>query len=56
MSIIPTYESDTLRRWFMLNEEQLAKHKIDVLPAANQTTLTIDNNSDFSCNVHKLDF
>jgi hypothetical protein len=56
VSIIPTYESDTLRHWFMLNEEQLARHKIDVLPAANLSTLTIDNNSDFSCNVHKLDF
>lgn len=56
VSIIPTYESDVLRSWFIQNEEKLAKLKIDVHPAANLATLSMDDLPDFSCQVYKLEF
>ena len=56
VSIIPTYESDVLRRWFVQNEEKLAKLKIDVHPAANLATLSMDDLPDMTCQVYKLEF
>ena len=56
VTLVPTYESDALHQWFTLNAEQLARHKIDILPAANLTRLTIDNNSDIVYQVQKLEF
>lgn len=58
VSLITTYETDTLRHWYLLNEEQLAKNRIDLLPSAILSTLRIDNasNLDCSCQVFKLEF
>jgi hypothetical protein len=56
VSIIPTYESEQLRRWFEKNEEKLAKLKIDVHPAANLATLSMDDLPDMTCQVYKLEF
>jgi len=56
VSIIPTYESEVMRRWFETNEENLARLKIDVMPAANYATVTMDDNPDLSCQVYKLEF
>ena len=56
VSIIPTYESEVIRRWFISNEENLARLKIDILPAANLATLTMDDNPDLSCQCYKLEF
>ncbi len=56
VSIIPTYESDVMRRWFEANEENLARLKIEVTPAANFSTVTMDDNPDLSCQVYKLEF
>lgn len=56
VSLIPTYESEVMRRWFEANEETLARLKIDVMPAANYATVTMDDNPDLSCQVYKLEF
>lgn len=56
VSLIPTYESEVMRRWFETNEETLARLKIDVMPAANYATVTMDDNPDLSCQVYKLEF
>jgi len=56
VSIIPTYESDVMRRWFEANEESLARLKIDIMPAANYATITMDDNPDLSSQVYKLEF
>ena len=56
VTLIPTYESEAIRNWFVQNEEKLASLKIDVLPAANTATLTMDENPELSCQVLKLEF
>jgi len=56
VSIIPTYESEQLRRWYVYNEEKLAKLKIDVYPAASLSTLTMEENPELSCQLYKLEF
>lgn len=56
VSLIPTYESEQMRTWFTLNEEALAKLKIDIMPAAQHTELSMDNNPDLSLKVYKLEF
>lgn len=56
VSLVPTYESETLRKWFLVNEERLSKLKIDILPAANNATITIEDNADLTCQVYKLEF
>lgn len=56
VSLIPTYESEALRRWFVHNEERLTRLRIDVLPAACHATITMDDNPDLTCQVYKLEF
>lgn len=56
VSLIPTYESDLMKKWFVSNEEKLVRLKIDVLPAAKYATITMDENPDLSCHVYKLEF
>ena len=56
VSIIPTYESEVVRRWFLANEDTLARLKIDITPAANMSTLTMDDNPDLTCQLYKLEF
>ena len=55
VSIIPTYESEVIRHWFLNNEDNLTKLKIDILPAANLASLTMDS-PELSCQVYKLEF
>jgi hypothetical protein len=45
-----------MRRWFEANEENLARLKIDIMPAANYATITMDDNPDLSSQVYKLEF
>ena len=56
VTIIPTYESEVMRNWFETNEENLARLKIDIMPAANYSTVTMDDNPDLSSQVYKLEF
>ena len=44
ITIVPTYESGTLRYWYSLNEEKLINLNIDLAPAANSNTLSVENN------------
>ena len=55
VTLIPTYETETLRKWFVQNEERLARLHIDVSPAACHATVTMDENPQSSCNVYKLE-
>lgn len=56
VTIIPTYESDVIRKWFTNNEEVLDKLNIDITPAASMSTLTMDENPDLTCQLYKLEF
>jgi hypothetical protein len=56
VSIVPTYESEFLRGWFMANQEKLDRLKIDVMPAANMATVTLDENPEMSCQALKIEF
>lgn len=56
VTLIPTYETDALRKWYVQNEERLARLKIDVSPAACHATITMDDNPELTCQVYKLEF
>lgn len=56
VTIVPTYESEVLRTWFLANQEKLDRLKIDVLPAANMATVTLDENPNMSCRALKIEF
>jgi hypothetical protein len=56
VNLVPTHETELLRKWFVQNEEKLAKLKIEILPAADMATLTIDDDPDSSCHAYKIEF
>lgn len=56
ITIIPTYESDALTKWYSVNEETLTRLKINITPAASMSTLTMDDNPDLTCQLYKLEF
>lgn len=56
VSIIPTYESDLIRTWYTANQDKLDRLKIDVMPAANMGTVTLDENPELSCQALKIEF
>jgi hypothetical protein len=40
----------------MANQEKLDRLKIDVMPAANMATVTLDENPEMSCQALKIEF
>ncbi|RNA31773.1 microtubule-associated futsch, partial [Brachionus plicatilis] len=53
VTLVPTYESDVLRRWFENNQERLARLKVEITPAARHSIVTIDENPDLNCQAYK---
>lgn len=56
VSVIPTYEGEALRKWYLANEERLRRLKIDIVPAASYAQVTFDENSELACQVFRLEF
>lgn len=56
VSVIPTYEGEALRKWYLANEERLKRLKIDIVPAASYAQVTFDENSELACQVFRLEF
>ena len=56
VTLVPTYESDLLRRWFENNQERLARLKVEITHAAKHSIVTVDENPDLNCQAYKLEF
>ena len=55
VTIIPTYDTDDLRRWMGLNREQLASMKVDVAPSASRCTIQLQDHHT-TCSAYRLEF
>ncbi|GAB6028543.1 hypothetical protein CHUAL_002690 [Chamberlinius hualienensis] len=55
VTIIPTYDTDTLGYWFAVNEELLSKLKIDLAPSASRCTINLQDH-ETSCSAYRLEF
>nr|CAD7594627.1 unnamed protein product [Timema genevievae] len=54
VTIIPTYDTDTLGYWVAENEDILAKCKIDLSPSASRCTINLQDH-ETSCSAYRLD-
>lgn len=55
VTIIPTYDTDDLRRWMGLQREQLTAAKVDVAPSASRCTIQLQDHHT-SCAAYRLEF
>ncbi|XP_064619139.1 microtubule-associated protein futsch-like [Lineus longissimus] len=55
VTIIPTYDNDTLRHWMGLHRDQLMDLKIDVAPSASRCTIQLQDH-ETSCAAYRLEF
>nr|CAD7399406.1 unnamed protein product [Timema cristinae] len=55
VTIIPTYDTDTLGYWVAENEDILAKCKIDLSPSASRCTINLQDH-ETSCSAYRLEF
>ncbi len=55
VTIIPTYDTETLRHWMGLHRDQLAQWKIDVAPSASRCTIQLQDH-ETSCAAFRLEF
>jgi len=55
VTIIPTYDTDTLGQWVTENEELLTKLKIDLSPSASRCTIKLQDHNT-SCSAYRLEF
>jgi microtubule-associated protein 1 len=55
VTIIPTYDNDTLRHWMGLHRDQLSDLKIDVAPSASRCTIQLQDH-ETSCAAYRLEF
>ncbi|KAK0080989.1 hypothetical protein PV325_012983 [Microctonus aethiopoides] len=55
VTIIPTYDTDTLGYWVADNEEALAINRIDLSPSASRCTINLQDH-ETSCSAYRLEF
>uniref|UniRef100_T1IZ70 Uncharacterized protein n=1 Tax=Strigamia maritima TaxID=126957 RepID=T1IZ70_STRMM len=55
VTIIPTYDTDTLGYWVATNEDILTKNKIDLAPSASRCTINLQDH-ETSCSAYRLEF
>ncbi|XP_076625489.1 uncharacterized protein LOC143343942 isoform X2 [Colletes latitarsis] len=55
VTIIPTYDTDTLGYWVADNEEILATNHIDLSPSASRCTINLQDH-ETSCSAYRLEF
>lgn len=54
VTIIPTYETDTLGYWMAVNQEALSANNIDVAPSASRCTINLQDH-ETSCSAYRLE-
>ncbi|XP_064609076.1 microtubule-associated protein 1B-like isoform X2 [Liolophura sinensis] len=55
VTVIPTYDNETLRHWMGLHKDELNELKIDVAPAASRCTIQLVD-QEASCSAYRLEF
>ncbi|XP_041365673.1 microtubule-associated protein 1B-like [Gigantopelta aegis] len=55
VTVIPTYDNETLRHWMGLHKEDLGQLKIDVAPSASRCTIQLQDH-ETSCSAYRLEF
>ena len=55
VTLIPTYDTETLRHWMGLHRDQLSQLKIDVAPSASRCTIQLQDH-ETSCAAYRLEF
>ncbi|XP_058792681.1 microtubule-associated protein futsch [Phymastichus coffea] len=55
VTLIPTYDTDTLGYWVADNEEALAANHIDLSPSASRCTINLQDH-ETSCSAYRLEF
>ncbi|XP_052795864.1 microtubule-associated protein futsch-like isoform X2 [Mya arenaria] len=55
VTIIPTYDNETLRLWMSLHKEKLADAKVEIAPSANRCTIQLQDH-ETSCSAYRLEF
>ena len=55
VTLIPTYENDTVRHWMALHHDELAQHKITVAPSASRCTIQLQDH-EASCSAYRIEF
>ena len=55
MTIIPTYDTDTLGYWVVDSEDALAEARIDLAPSASRCTINLQDH-ETSCAAYRLEF
>lgn len=55
VTIIPTYDTDTLGYWVADNEEALTANHIDLSPSASRCTINLQDH-ETSCSAYRLEF
>ncbi|XP_054720969.1 microtubule-associated protein futsch-like [Uloborus diversus] len=55
VTIIPTYETDTLGYWMAQNQDDLAEYSIEVAPSASRCTVNLQDH-ETSCAAYRLEF
>lgn len=55
VTIIPTYDTDTLGFWVAENEDILAELNIDLAPSASRCTINLQDH-ETSCAAYRLEF
>ena len=55
VTLIPTYDTETLRHWMGLHRDQLSTLKIDVAPSASRCTIQLQDH-ETSCAAYRLEF
>jgi len=55
VTIIPTYDTEDLRRWMAIQREELATAKVDVAPSASRCTIQLQDHHT-SCSAYRLEF
>ena len=55
VTLIPTYDNDTLRHWMGLHRDKLSELNIDVAPSASRCTIHLQDH-ETSCSAYRLEF
>ncbi|KAK2713342.1 hypothetical protein QYM36_009267 [Artemia franciscana] len=55
VTIIPTYDSDSLGTWVANHEDILARNRIDLAPSASRCTINLQD-YDSACSAYRLEF
>lgn len=55
VTIIPTYDSDTLSLWMSLRKDELAFENVDVSPACVRCSVNLEEHAEATCAAYRLE-